>query len=367
MKVAIIGSRGYPYVYSGYETFVLELGERMVTRGVEVRVYCHRGLFPERPGKVNGIELVYVPSIETKVLSQLSHSFLAMMHCCFSRSVTHILVVNTANGPFGLLSRIFRKPTAINLDGMEWLRPKWKGLGAKYFYFASWLSTRLYDQLINDSEEMRKVYLELFKRDSKVIAYGANLRESRQPELIRKWDLQPQSYYLIVGRLIPDNNADVILDGFVRSKSARKLVIVGDVPFEDEFAHQIKAEARKDSRVIMTGYVTNQDELAELYHNAYCYIHGHEYGGTNPTMLKAMAYKSAILALNTRFNQEMLQDGTYGRFFDKSAESVREMIEYADDSPEEVIRLRTTSQQGISEKYDWESVTEKYIQVLRDL
>ncbi len=367
MKVAIIGSRGYPYVYSGYETFVRELGERMVKRGVEVRVYCHRGLFPERPGKVNGIELVYVPSIETKILSQLSHSFLAMMHCCFSRSVTHILVVNTANGPFGLLSRIFRKPTAINLDGMEWLRPKWKGLGAKYFYFASWLSTRLYDQLINDSEEMRKVYLELFRRDSKVIAYGANLRVSRQPELISKWGLQPQSYYLIVGRLIPDNNADVILDGFVRSKSARKLVIVGDVPFEDDFARQIKVEAREDSRVIMTGYVTNQDELAELYHNAYCYFHGHEYGGTNPTMLKAMAYKSAILALNTRFNREMLQNGTYGRFFDKSAESVREMIEYADNSPEEVNHLRSTSQQGINEKYDWESVTEKYIQVLRDL
>ena len=364
MKVAIIGSRGYPYVYSGYETFVRELSERMVGRGVQVRVYCHRGLFKDKPKIVNGIELVYLSSIETKILSQLSHSFLAMVHCCFSRSVSHILVVNTANGPFGLISRIFRKRTAINMDGMEWLRPKWKGLGSKYFYFASWLSTRLYDQLINDSEEMRKVYLELFDRDSEVIAYGANLRTSRQPELIQKWRLPSKGYYLVVGRLIPDNNADIILEGFIKSASQRKLVIVGDVPFEDEFARHIKQAAAKDPRVLMTGYVTDQNELAELYHHAYCYFHGHEYGGTNPTMLKAMAYQSAILALDTRFNREMLQEGRFGLFFDKSAEAVRTLVNRVDEDAALVEDYRTKSQAGITDKYNWDKVTDRYLEVL---
>ncbi|MEM9324880.1 MAG: DUF1972 domain-containing protein [Bacteroidota bacterium] len=367
MKIAIIGSRGYPYVYSGYETFVKELSERLVKRGVEVRVYCHRGLFENRPAKVNGIELVYLPSIETKILSQLSHSFLAMVHCCFSRSVSHILVVNTANGPFGLISRLLMKPTAINLDGMEWLRPKWRGLGARYFYFASWLSTLLYDRLVNDSEEMRKVYLDLFKKESTVIAYGANIRESKNPALIQKWDLTPGGYYLIVGRLIPDNNSDIVLKGFLKSTSNRKLVIVGDVPFQDEFARQMKAEAEKDDRIIMTGYVTDQEELAELYHNTYCYIHGHEFGGTNPTMLKAMAYGSAILALDTKFTREMLQGDDFGLFFRKSETSVTDLINDLENGPDLVESYRLKIRRALTKKYDWDHVTDQYLSLFQEM
>ena len=143
MKVAIIGSRGYPYVYSGYETLVKELSERLVKRGVRVRVYCHKPLFENRPKVVNGIELVYLPSIETKVLSQLSNSFLSFLHVCFSK-VDVVFVVNTANGPFGLITKIFRKPTIINLDGLEWKRPKWKGLGSKYFFWSSKMATKFF-------------------------------------------------------------------------------------------------------------------------------------------------------------------------------------------------------------------------------
>ena len=171
LKIAIIGSRGYPFVYSGYETLIKELSERLVSKkGCEVTVYCHRNLFKEKPALVNGIKLVYVPTIESKSLSQLIHSFLSICHAVTS-DVDVIFAVNAANGPFGLISKIFKKPTAINVDGLEWLRPKWKGIGAKYFKIAARLSTILFDQIINDSDEMRKVYLNMFKKDSVVIAY----------------------------------------------------------------------------------------------------------------------------------------------------------------------------------------------------
>ena len=125
---------------------------------------------------------MYVPTIETKILSQPIHSFLSIIHACFSNTDV-LLVVNSANGPFGLLTKLFRIPTAINVDGLEWLRPKWKGLGSIYFKWASKMATLFYDQIINDSDEMRKVYLNLFKRDSKVIAYGAEIRKSKNPKL----------------------------------------------------------------------------------------------------------------------------------------------------------------------------------------
>ncbi|WP_339813411.1 DUF1972 domain-containing protein [uncultured Imperialibacter sp.] len=366
MKIAIIGSRGYPYVYSGYETLVKELSERLVERGIEVTVYCHKALFQDRPKQVNGVKLVYLPSIETKVLSQFIHSFFSMIHACFSK-VDVIFVVNSANGPFGVISKIFGKKTAINVDGMEWLRPKWKGLGARYFYFASWLSTKLYDQIINDSEEMRNIYLKLFKRDSIVIAYGATIRQTQDASKIKKWGLEPSGYYLIVGRLIPDNNADLIIKGFMQSKSLRKLVIIGDVPYKDEYSENIKLMGKEDSRVLFTGYVTDPEELAELYHNAYVYLHGHEFGGTNPTMLKAMAYGSCILALNTKFNQEMLQGGKFGLFFEKQPGSVCEVIENMEGHPSLAQAMKESSVDGINEKYSWDYVTNRYIQVFEQL
>lgn len=364
LKVAIMGAKGYPYVYGGYDTFIKELGERLVIRGVHVRVYNHRALFEEKPRFVNGIECIYTPAIESKSFTQLTHTFISMMHACFS-NVDVILVVNSGNGPFGIIPKVFGKPTAINVDGLEWLRPKWKGLGSKYFFFASKLATKFYDQVINDSEEMRRVYLELFNADSKVIAYGANPRESVESKPIEKWNLEPHSYFLIVGRLVPDNNADLLIEGFLKSDSKRKLVIVGDVPFQDEWADPLKQI--KDDRLIFTGYVKNANTLAALYFHCFAYFHGHEYGGTNPAMLKAMGYGCAILALNTPFNQEMLQNGKHGWYFEKSFQSFKSIIEDAEAAPEEMAKLRLTAREGLTQKYNWEYVTDQYLEIFHSL
>lgn len=364
MKIAIIGSRGYPYVYSGYETFVKELVERLVKKNIEVTVYCHKNLFRDFPKNVNGVDLVYIPTIEKKSLSQFVHSIQSIFHACL-RDFDVILVVNSANGPFGLITKIFRKPTAINVDGLEWLRPKWKGLGARYFYFASKLSTILYDEVITDSDEMQKIYKKEFNADSTVIAYGANIRYSKTPELIKKWNLSKDGYYLIVGRLIPDNNSDIIVKEFVKSNSTKKLVIVGDVPYNDAFAQEIKKTT--DRRVIFTGYITDQNELAELYHNCFAYFHGHEFGGTNPTMLKALAYGCAILALDTVFTKEMLDKDRHGLYFTKENGNLKTLIENVEKDPENLCRYRENSRERITANYTWEKITSQYIDLFNKL
>ena len=364
MTVAIIGSRGYPYVYSGYETFVKELSERLVKRGIHVKVYCHKNLFTEFPKKVNGIELVYIPTIETKSLSQLIHSFFSMIHACTTKTDV-ILAVNVANGPWGLIARIFGKPTCINVDGIEWLRPKWKGLGARYFRFSAWLATKLFDRIITDAEEMRKVYLDQFHKESTVIAYGANIRYSQNPELINTFHLSPKEYYLIVGRLIPDNNADLLVEGFIAANSGKKLVIVGDVPYKDQYADSIKSKASEN--IIFLGYITNSEILAELYHNCFAYLHGHEFGGTNPTMLKAMAYGTAILALDTRFNREMLSNDKFGLLFQKDAVSVASVMQRVEKDEYLLNELRGKIRNALTVKYDWEHITDAYIALLNQL
>lgn len=360
MKIAIIGSRGYPYVYGGFETFVKELTERLVKKDIQVTVYCQKNLFVTYPEIVNGIHLVYIPTVKSKSLNQIIHCFLSLLHATFS-SADVLLVVNLAAGPMGWIPKITGKKTMINVDGLEWLRPKWKGLGAKYFYLAAKFAVKLYDQIITDAEAMRQVYLEIFKADSKVIAYGAPpyKKSSALPSYA------PLSYYLIVGRLIPDNNADLIIRGFLQSDSDKKLIVVGDVPYRDAYAENLKG--LQNERVIFPGYVKDQDELMALYQNCFGYIHGHKYGGTNPAMLKAMSNHCAILALDTKFNREMLQEGEFGLFFEENAASVTRALTVLEGNETLAVQLREKVSKGLTAKYDWDAITDAYIETARKL
>ena len=270
LNIAIIGSRGYPYVYSGYETLVKELSERLVKKGHKVRVYCHSSLFRKKPKQVNGIELIYTPSIQTKILSQITNSFFSFIHVCFTK-VDVVLVVNSANGPFGILTKIFGIKTCINVDGLEWLRPKWKGIGSIYYRIASKMATIFFDEIITDSTEMNKVYIDKYQKKSNTIAYGPTMIDDVDNIFLDKYSLKKNNYYLIVGRLIPDNNTKFILEGFIKSKSKKKIVIVGDVPYSDKYVNEIKKY--NSSNIIFTGYIKNQKNLTVLYKNCFAYLH----------------------------------------------------------------------------------------------
>ena len=181
-KVAIIGSRGYPYVYSGYETLVKAIAERMIARGVEVTVYCHANLFKQQPKQLNGIRLVYIPTIQSKILSQPIYSFMAFWHVVFSKADA-VLVLNVSNGPFGLITKLFGKPTMMNVDGLEWLRPKWKGFGATYFKWSAKMAVKFNDLLVTDATAMQTIYEEQFGTKSVVIAYGADSSQGANENL----------------------------------------------------------------------------------------------------------------------------------------------------------------------------------------
>ena len=353
LKIAIIGSRGYPYVYSGYETLVKELSERLVMRGNHVRVYCHRSLFTKKPKFVNGIELVYTPSIETKFLSQFTNSFFSFIHVCFSKNDV-VLVVNSANGPFGLLTKFFRKKTCINVDGLEWLRPKWKGLGSVYFRFASKLATIFFDEIISDSIEMNKLYRSKFGKKSTVIAYGSTMKAEQSSKILEKFSLLKKEYYLIVGRLIPDNNSKIIIESFLKSNSNKLIVIVGDVPYNDDYANDIKL--LKSKKVIFTGYINDQVDLTALYNNCFGYIHGHEFGGTNPTMINALDLNCQILALDTVFNREMLKNKK-SVLFNKN--SIKEKINEFENKYDNLIQKN--SNYKLSKRYNWKYITNEYL------
>jgi glycosyltransferase involved in cell wall biosynthesis len=355
VKIAILGARGMPSTYGGYETFIQELAPALAEMGHQVTVYCRRKLFAERPRVYKGVRLVYLPSIETKNLGTLTHTAIATLHVLMSDADVSLLV-NPANGWYCLPHRLLGKKVAINLDGLEWKRGKWSILGKLYFRCAARVAVLFANELVNDAEAMRTFYQETWGRDSTFIAYGAYIEKSEHPEMLMEYGLEPGRYLLIASRLVPDNNADLIVRAFEGVKTTMNLAIAGGANYRSPFVDELKNTS--DPRVKFLGHVDKDQHVKELHCNAYAYIHGHEFGGTNPALLKALGYGNCILALNTPFNREVL--GDYGVLFDKSVGSLKEKLQHIVGHPEIAEGFRHRASCRIKEAYSWESIADKY-------
>jgi len=362
MRIAILGTRGIPLGYSGYETFAQEVGPRLVERGHEVTVYCRSQLFPQRPREFRGVRLVYLPAIHTKSLSTFTHTFLSALHLAFRRADV-ALFVNVANSPFCLVTRLAGIGTVINVDGMEWLRPKWGPLGKKYFLAAARICKRTAHAVVTDAARMQEIYRDQFGVESADIAYGANVFRSADPERLAEYGLVPGKYYLTACRLVPDNNVDVLVRGFAQADTDRTYAVVGDTPYASSYVNQLTSCT--DTRVKFLGHIDDQSLMDELYAGAYGYLHGHQFGGTNPTLLRAMAGGSYVLALDTPFNREVLDN--CGVFFSKDAGDVAGKIRAAENDPQMVSKCSEMARQRIETVYTWDIITGQYEALCRQL
>jgi glycosyltransferase involved in cell wall biosynthesis len=263
------------------------------------------------------------------------------------------------------LLKIFGKRSVINVDGLEWLRPKWGKLAKKYFKFGAWAATKFFNRVITDAKGMQQYYLDEFSAETTDIAYGAYPQFSEHPKLITQFDLKPDEYYLIASRLVPDNNADIIIEAFVKSKSKKLLAIAGGVPYRNDFVD--KLHEVKDERVVFLGHIDDQKTVLELHLNAYGYLHGHEFGGTNPALLKALSCGNFVIALDTVFNREVLDEGKYGTFFKKSVNSLREQIDKYELNDMAVKSFRELARKRITDNYSWEKIVKQYLEVFKSL
>ncbi|HXB21866.1 MAG TPA: glycosyltransferase [Candidatus Solibacter sp.] len=362
LRLAIFGGRGIPSTYSGTEAFFIEIAPRLVARGHEVIVYCRKSLFRERPALYKGVRLIYLPSIETKNLGTLTHT-LACMIDVLRRNVDAMLVTNVANAFHCIIPRIFRQNCAINVDGIEWKRGKWGPMGKAYFYMNAKLSGKILPKgIVTDAYEMRKLYLEEFNTRSACIAYGATIERSTNPDSVRQYGLEPGNYYLIASRLVPENNAAMIVEGFKKAPTERVLAIAGDANYRSEFVSDLKANAGNQVRFL--GHVDNIEHVKELHCNAYAYIHGHMMGGTNPALLKALAYGNCILAHDNQFNAEVL--GGHGLLF-RDADELAEKIHLIESKPELAETYRRQAPDRIREAYTWDRITDQYEELFYQL
>ncbi len=361
MSIAMVGTRGVPARYGGFETAVEEIGRRLADAGHRVVVYCRTvpGGTETPPAEHLGMELVHLPAARRRSLETLSHTALSVRHLVTHRTDAAI-VFNAANAPLLPVLRAARIPVATHVDGLEWKRAKWGGAGRRYYRMAEALAVRWSDALIADAQGIADYYTDAFGAPTTLLTYGAPLIEPGSDRLA-ELGLEPGGYHLAVARFEPENHVDLIVEGYTRSDATKPLVVVGSAPYADEYTRRVHSLA--DERVRFLGGVWDQELLDQLYGHSATYLHGHSVGGTNPSLLRAIGAGAAVTAFDCSFNREVIADA--GRFF-ASPEDVAREIAGVEADPARAARDGRRSRE-LARGYDWDQVAAGYEELARSL
>lgn len=355
MRIAILGTRGIPSNYGGFETFAEELGVRLVTRGHDVVVYCReRHSFSE----YRGVRLAWAPSMRHKYLETLSHTFFSTAHLLMHR-VDVALYCNAANAIFTIPPRIAGIPVALNVDGIERKRRKWNALARAWYRVSEYLSTVLPTTFVTDAEAIREYYRTEYGKPSQFIPYGADTARASTKAVLERLTLEPGRYFLYVSRMEPENRALEVRQAFETVNTSMKLALIGDAPYAAEYIRQVRDT--KDPRIVAPGAIYGEG-YRELGSWCFAYIHATEVGGTHPALIEAMGRGALVLYYETRENAEVCGDA--GIPYRDGADLSRKIADVLamDESEREVLSRRAV--QRVRERYDWNAVTTQYEQLL---
>lgn len=369
MKVALIGTKGMnwgPHVFGGFETAVTELAPRLAAAGCDVTIYCRRHLYGRGAltHRVNGVRLRYIGGLESKNFGTITNGALSVADALRS-GADAIVLFNTGLGCFIPWIRAAGCRALMHLDGLEWQRGKWGWAARRMFELGARISAGSADELIADSREIQRVYGNRYGRSGVFIPYGARLVENISDSLLLPYGIKPGSYYLLVTRFVPENNPMFVIQEFLRARTKRSLVILGGNFYRSAYEDEIRRV--KDPRVCFAGFIADPDLLYAFYRYSYVYIHGHSVGGTNPTMLEALANSCCVLALDTPFSREMLGGDRYGLFWQKEPGELAEKLSGIDAEPAVVERYRLAAVQRIHGEYNWDHVASQYLDLVATL
>lgn len=358
MRIAIVGTRGIPASYGGFETFAEELSTRLVERGHSVTVYCR-----EQHGepRYRGVDLVTLPTIRHKYLDTVVHTFLSTFHLLRHRPDV-ALYCNAANAIFTWMPRVAGVPVALNVDGLERNRKKWNKLGQWWYLLGEWLSTFCPNLIVSDAAKIQEYFRQRYGAESTFIPYGADPVRTATREALDKLGLEPLRYFLYVSRMEPENNALLVRQAFEQvPETEMKLALIGDAPYAAEYIARVRDT--RDPRIVMPGGIYGQG-YRELTSHSFAYIHATEVGGTHPALIESMGRGALTLYLDTPENREVAGDAAIAFTQENLAAKLREVLEM---TGEERDRYRRRAAERIAERYSWRAVTDAYERALGHL
>jgi len=364
VNFAILGSRGFPSTYGGYETLVRNLAPYLVHRGHSVTVYCRVPSLGRRRWVTEDVRCIATAGFDTKSLSTLSFGLTASVDAAVRR-YDAVLVLNVANGFFVPLLRTRGVPCAVNTDGLEWERGKWSTLGKSTFRSGARLAARQATTVVSDSQAMQKIWQRLFGCDSVFIPYGSHIMRNPGAGRLRDANLPTSGYLLAVARLAPENNIGLTLDALDwLGPDAPPAIFVGSANYESPIEDRLR-RMQAEGRIRWLGHVEDQELLNELRANCSVYVHGHSVGGTNPSLLEALGAGAPVLALDTVFNREVL--AADDQLFDGHPASLAERIRALAVDGERQRELTERGVRIIAERYGWDMACESYERLLTQL
>jgi glycosyltransferase involved in cell wall biosynthesis len=368
LRVALIGSRGIPNRYGGYETLMEELAARLVERGFAVTVYCRSHVTPKGLTEYRGAELVVLPTLPTKYLDTPVHTLLSCLHAASRAQLGQppfdaALVVNSANAIWLPLLAAGGVPAALHVDGIEKRRAKWGPVGRAVYALSERLACVLPDVLVTDAEVIRRHYVERYGADSTAITYGVEPDPPRPARVLGELALRDREYFLYVSRFEPENNPHRVVAGYAEVGGALPLVMVGDAPYARAFIDRFRDAA--DPRVRFPGAIYGEGYRGLLSH-ALAYVHATEVGGTHPALVEAMGYGNCVVVNDTPENREVAGDaGLY--FHAGEPATLAHQLEWVRGHPDEARARGEAAARRAAERYSWDAVADQYARLFRQL
>ncbi|HUI81240.1 MAG TPA: DUF1972 domain-containing protein [Bryobacteraceae bacterium] len=362
MRIALLGTRGIPARYGGFETFAEELSTRLVARGHQVTVYC-RERSSENPYR--GVQLQYLPTMRHKYLDTVAHTLVSTLHLLGYRVLGYrfdaALYCNGANALFTIWPRWFGVPVALNVDGIERKRKKWNRLARWWYLVSERLATFCPTAVVTDARAIQDYYRERYGKSSVFIPYGADIGAVGSTEVLKTLGLEPQRYFLYVSRMEPENRALEVRQAFETVATPFKLALIGDAPYARDYIRRVRETL--DVRVLAPGAIYGQG-YHELESHCFAYIHATEVGGTHPALIEAMGRGALVLYRNTPENAEVA--GEAGIPFEPEELAAKmhlalEMSDYDRDT------LRQRAMERVRAHYSWDAVTDAYERLLSGL
>ena len=357
MRIALLGTRGIPAHYGGFETFAEELSTRLAARGHQVFVYCRqRAAQPV----YRGVSLRYLPTIRHKYLDTVAHTLVSTFHL-IGHPADVAIYCNAANAVFTALPRLRGIPVALNVDGIERMRAKWNGLAKTWYRLSERLATLFPNVMVTDAHAIQDYYRERYGKQGVFIPYGADLGRIEAADRVQQLGLQPGRYFLYVSRMEPENRALEVRQAFESVATPFQLALVGDAPYAREYIRRVRDT--EDPRVVMPGAIYGEG-YRQLGSHCFAYIHATEVGGTHPALIEAMGRGALVLYRNTPENAEVAGDAGVPFEPEDLAGKLRLVL----DMPEvERETLRRKAMDRVREHYSWDSVTDAYEKLLAAL
>lgn len=360
--VAVVGSRGFPSTYGGYETAVRYIARDWAARGLDVVVYCRDRVDDRRWWMTEGVTCRYTPGIHNAKLSTLSFGATSCANVALRRRrFDAALVLNIANGFWLPALRARGIPTALNTDGIEWERGKWSPLGKRVFYAGAKASAKHADVLVCDSRAIGDVWEREFGVTSEFIPYGAPVLSTSGGDRVRALGFAPGTYALAVARLIPENNVELFVDAI--EASSAPAVVVGSATYNSPLEKRLR-KLDHNGRIRWLGHVDDQLLLSELWANAGVYVHGHSVGGTNPALLQAMGAGAPTIVYDSPYNREVVGSECADQVYTRNAGDLAALINRVLSDPTLRGQLANRGRETVRDRYAWSAVAQRYLEVL---